>query len=105
MIDLTDVAPHASVPQQTVERFSSQVPDELVEIWERYGYGTFHRGFFKVVDPGLYLAEIGDTLGRVEGNGIAIPIFVTGLADVICWEPEYGVIAIMHRRADTRGLG
>jgi hypothetical protein len=80
VVEIQDFVAHAQVPQETIDRFRGQVPDELIDIWERYGFGTFGQGFFKVVDPGVYLAEIGDTLGRVEGNGIAIPILVTGLA-------------------------
>lgn len=105
MIELTDFVKHADVPQETIDRYRGRVPDELIELWQHYGYGSFGQGFFRLVDPDLYDRHLGDTLGRVEGEGIAIPIMVTGLADLICWEPGHGVIAIVHRDADTRGLG
>lgn len=44
-------------------------------------------------------------LGKVTGQGIAIPIMVTGLADVITWDPGDGVTGIKYRDADTVGLG
>lgn len=53
------------------------MPDELLEIWERYGYGTFGEGFLRLVDPRRYAAEVGDCIGKTQGDGIAIPVMVT----------------------------
>lgn len=103
MIELPDFVPYAPVPADVIDEYRDLVPEQLVELWERYGYGTFGDGFMRIVDPREYEAGIGDVLGKVTGQRISIPIMVTGLADVICWEPP-GVTAICYRMSDTRGI-
>lgn len=105
MVEIADFAPHAPVPAEIIEEYRGRVPDELVEVWEQYGYGTFGEGFLRVIDPKLYEAEVGDCIGKTQGDGIAIPIMVTGLADLITWEPDTGVVGILYREGRTQGLG
>ena len=106
MVQILDFIPHAPVPPEIVEEYRGRVPDELVEIWEQYGYGTFGEGFVRVIDPKLYEAKVRDCIGKTQGDGIAIPIMVTGFGDLITWEPSHpGVIGIMYRLGDTVGLG
>jgi hypothetical protein len=106
MVEIADFVPHAPVPAEIIEEYRGRVPDELIEVWKRYGYGTFGEGFLRVIDPKLYEAEVGDCIGKTQGDGIAIPIMVTGLGDLITWEPSRpGVTAINYRLGDTVGLG
>jgi len=105
MVEIADFVPHAPVPAEIIDEYRGRVPDELVDIWQTYGYGSFGGGFLRVIDPKLYEAEVGDCIGKTQGDGIAIPIMVTGLGDLITWEPSAGVIAILYREGRTRGLG
>ena len=85
MVEIADFVPHAPVPAEIVEEYRGRVPDELIEVWENYGYGTFAEGFLRIIDPKLYEAEVGDCIGKTQGDGIAIPIMVTGLDEVMDW--------------------
>ncbi|PVE96736.1 MULTISPECIES: GAD-like domain-containing protein [unclassified Microbacterium] len=105
MVEIADFVVHAPVPAEIIEEFRGRVPDELVEIWEQYGYGTFGGGFLRLIDPKLYEAEVGDCIGKTQGDGIAIPIMVTGLGDLITWEPSLGIVAIQYRLGTVYGLG
>lgn len=105
MIEIADFVVHAPVPAEVIDEYRGRVPDELVEIWEQYGYGTFGEGFLRVIDPKLYETEVGDCIGKTQGDGIAIPIMVTGLGDLITWEPSLGIVAIQYRLGTTYGLG
>jgi hypothetical protein len=105
MVEIADFVPHAPVPADIIEDYRGRVPDELIEVWENYGYGTFGQGFLRLVDPRLYEAEVGDCIGKTQGDGIAIPFATTGLGDLITWEPSIGVVGIMYRLGDTVGLG
>ena len=106
MVTIADFVPHAPVPVEIIEEYRGRVPDELVEIWEAYGYGTFAQGFLRVIDPRLYEAEVGERICKTEGDGVAIPVMVTGLGDLITWKPSHpGAIGIMFRHGDTVGLG
>ncbi len=105
MIEIPDFVPRAPVPPDLIDAYRDRVPEDLVELWRRYGFGTFAEGFVRIIDPRVYEAGIGDILGKVTGRRIAIPIMVTGLADVITWDPGDGVTGIRYRKEDTTGLG
>lgn len=105
MVEIADFIPHAPVKPEIIADYRGRVPDELVELWEQYGYGTFGEGFLRVINPKLYEAEVGGCIGKTQGDGIAIPIMVTGLGDLITWEPSVGVIGILYREGRTVGLG
>lgn len=106
MVEISDFVPHAPVPVEIIEEYRGRVPDELIEIWEKYGYGTFAEGFLRIIDPKLYEAEVGDCIGKTQGDGVAIPVMVTGLGDLITWEPSLsGLVAIFYRFGETAGLG
>ena len=95
MVEIADFVPHAPVPREIVDEYRGREPDELIEVWENYGYGTFGEGFLRIIDPKLYEAEVGDCIGKTQGDGIAIPVMTTGLGDLITWEPSAGVIGIL----------
>lgn len=106
MVEITDFVPHSPVPPAVVEAYRGRVPDEIVEVWERYGYGTFGEGFVRVIDPALYEEQLGDRIGKTQGDGIAIPVMTTGLGDLITWEPSIGaLVLLMFRSHRVRGLG
>ncbi|WP_431803690.1 T6SS immunity protein Tdi1 domain-containing protein [Microbacterium sp. bgisy203] len=106
MVEILDFVPHAPVPAEIIEEYRGRVPAELVEVWETYGYGTFAEGFLRIIDPKLYEAEVGDCIGKTQGDGVSIPIMTTGLGDLICWEPSLnGVVGIFYRYGSARGLG
>lgn len=104
MVDIADFTAHAPVPEEIVNEYRGRVPQEVIDLWEKYGYGTFAHGFLRVIDPKLYETEVGDCIGRTQGDGIAIPIMVTGLGDLITWEPGTGVVGILYREGRTVGL-
>ncbi|GAA3592172.1 T6SS immunity protein Tdi1 domain-containing protein [Agrococcus terreus] len=104
MIPITDFVLHAPVPQTTIDAYRDRVHPEVVDLWETYGFGTFGYGFFRVIDPVAYERGIGDVLGKVIGQRISIPFLVTGLADVVTWEPGIGVGAI-YRNGSASGVG
>lgn len=105
MIEIPDFEQHAPVPADVIEAYRSRVPEEIVELWERYGYGTFGEGFIRVIDPRAYEDGVGDCIGRVVDSTEAVPVMVTGLADLITWEPGSGLILIRYRDERTAGLG
>lgn len=105
MLEIPDFVPHAPVPAATVDAYDGLVPDEIVELWQRYGYGSFGDGFVRVIDPHAYEERIGNLLGKMIGEGDALPIMVTALADVVLWEPDRGVAGLLLRQRRAVGLG
>ncbi len=105
MIELPDFVHHAPVPQRIIELYRDRVPEELVELWQHYGYGSFGGGFVRVIDPELFETAIGDRIGTAAGDMPSIPIMVTAMADVIVWEAGLGVTGLMFRVGESAGLG
>lgn len=105
MIEMPDFVPHAAVEPDVIENYRDRVPEDMIEVWKHYGYGTFGEGFVRIINPEVYEAGVGACTGRVIGGSESIPLMVTGLADLIVWEPDAGLTAIKYRIEDTRGLG
>lgn len=105
MTQIADFVTHAPVPPEIIDEYRGRVPDELVEIWETYGYGSFSGGFLRVIDPKLYEEAVGYCIGHTQGDRVAVPIMVTGLGDLITWESGQTVVAIQYRRGHTYGMG
>lgn len=71
------------MPQEVIEKYKDQVPEELIQVWKEHGLGTFLNGYLKVVNPDDYDDLLKESYFR--GN-IALPIFVTAFGDIITWE-------------------
>ena len=80
---LKDFTRVAVMPQEVIKKYKDQVPEELVQIWEECGLGTFLDDYLKVINPDEYLELVQETYFR---GGTSIPIFVTAFGDVITWE-------------------
>jgi hypothetical protein len=100
---LPDFIPVAPVPAETIDRYRGRVPDGVIEIWQGQGYGfAGARGFVRVIDPDLYYDRIREALPRPA----MIPVFATGLADVIVWDAEEGALrSLLFRKGDFHALG
>lgn len=83
MVAINDFVQHSPVEPEVWEAYRGRVPDDLVEIWETYGYGSFAGGFLRAINPAEYEAEVGDCLGKTQGDGVAIPVMVTGLGETL----------------------
>ncbi|WP_072314777.1 GAD-like domain-containing protein [Agrococcus sp. Marseille-P2731] len=105
MIEIPDFVAHAPLAPEVIARYRDRVPAELVEIWEQYGTGTFAEGFIRIIDPQQYEDGVGDCIGRVVDSTESIPVMVTGLGDLITWEPGSGLIALIYREERLRGVG
>ncbi|MFX4272525.1 GAD-like domain-containing protein [Propionibacteriaceae bacterium Y1685] len=105
MVEIDDFVAQGSVEPEVIEAYRGRVPDEVIEVWETYGYGTFGEGFLRLINPAVYERELADCIGKTQGDGVAIPIMVTGLADLVTWEPSIGgFVGIKYREGTIAGL-
>ncbi|MDQ0206983.1 T6SS immunity protein Tdi1 domain-containing protein [Alkalicoccobacillus murimartini] len=72
----------SNVSEKTIEDYKGKLPDQILDFWENYGFGTLLNGYLKVINPGSYDEVLKDTFLRSEG---AIPIFTTAMGDVLYW--------------------
>jgi len=92
-----------------VARYRDQVPLELLEVWEDYGFGIFCEGYLKVVNPEDYADLLADTyqLTSTPSSSQALVLFATAMGDLLIWERGYLVrISYRYGQAETisRGL-
>src|SRR5699024_12304490 len=63
-----------------ISKYKGILPGELIETWERYGFGIFANGFLKVINPDDYLNILESSYIRHKQ---ANPIFTTAMGDNI----------------------
>lgn len=85
----------------TCEKYEKILPGELIEVWIKYGMGSFFNGYLKMIDPEEYQELMIDTYFR--GN-VAIPIFVTAFGDMICWEENRYIRMIKYKNGVFKGM-
>lgn len=82
-IMLDDFIKVMAMPQDIVEKYRTMVPDELIQIWQNQGIGTFLGGYLKIINPEEYRDLLDSTYFRGD---LAVPIFVTAFGDIITFE-------------------
>jgi len=50
-IMLDDFIKVMAMPKDVVEKYRTMVPDELIQIWQNQGIGTFLGGYLKIINP------------------------------------------------------
>ncbi|MDR1605465.1 MAG: DUF1851 domain-containing protein [Gracilibacteraceae bacterium] len=92
---------HDTMPQNIVEQYKGIVPDEIIEIWQQYGLGSFKNGFLKIINPEEYNAIL---TVAYSGSDAAVPLFATGMGDIITWENNHTFILVNFGKKILNGL-
>lgn len=106
MREFTDFHQQAPMPEATVAAYRGRVPDALLELWQRYGTGSCVADYVRIIDPALYEPALADCTGRTVGSSSeSIPVAVSGLGDLVVWEPGSGFTMLKFRDHAVRGMG
>ena len=100
--DFTDFQAFAKFHAGVIEKYKSIVPKEIVDIWEQYGLGSFRNGFMKIINPDEYREILDASYAR---SHVAVPLFVTGMGDVITWEDNDSFMLVSIGRKKITGIG
>ncbi|HOJ78501.1 MAG TPA: DUF1851 domain-containing protein [Bacillota bacterium] len=68
------------VTADLVEKYRGIVLDEILEIWQEYGFGDCLNGYLKVINPDEYLPFLKEVYSCTPDE---IPVFATGMGDII----------------------
>ena len=98
---LNDFKKEKEMPKEVIEKYRNLVPKEMIEIWEKYGLGSFLTGYLRVINPDDYKELVEETYFR--GN-VAIPIFITAFADVITLEEDEFIGMIEYKTLDVNAI-
>ena len=76
----SDFKLHEKVAKDIIEKYKDKVGDDVIEIWEKYGFGTTFNGYLKIINP--------DNMQRLLEETYIMPfdetpVFVTGMGDII----------------------
>ena len=95
---LEDFVKVADMPQEVIEKYRDRVPEELVEIWEKQGLGTFLDGYIKLINPEDYIEFVKETF--FDGNN-EIPIGISAFGDVVTWHKNAYVAILEYKIEDV----
>ncbi|MDP4181829.1 MAG: GAD-like domain-containing protein, partial [Bacillota bacterium] len=71
---------YQKVPESTIDKYKSIVGEDVVEIWEKYGFGNTFNGYLKIINPDDIQSLLEETYIMPLDE---IPVFVTGMGDII----------------------
>ncbi|MBC1564301.1 T6SS immunity protein Tdi1 domain-containing protein [Listeria booriae] len=74
------------VSEEILGEYRAKLPEEMINFWTKYGFGTFMEGYFKSVNPIEYKDILEDTSERYTDG---IVLFTTGMGDLIIWSDGY----------------
>ena len=55
----------------SINKYKSVLSDELLDIWEEYGFGTLFNGYLRIINPKEYQELLNETYARGK---VSIPI-------------------------------
>ena len=68
-------------PDEEVLKFFKKIlPNEIIELWEEYGFGEYGNGLIKIVNPKDYMNSLYMWLGQIDYT--KVPIIVTAFGDI-----------------------
>lgn len=83
---LTDFKVNSKVPSEIIKKYKNLIPNEIIDLWQEYGFGTFMQGYFKTVNPEEYMDILQDCSERYKES---VVLFATGMGDLVLWADGY----------------
>lgn len=89
------------VDSKVIEKYKGKIPNELITVWERYGFGSLLNGYLKVINPEEYQEIVEMSYFRAN---VSIPIFVTAFGDIINWEENNYIRIVKYKNGTFKGI-
>ena len=70
-----------TVPETVIQKYEAILPEPIIDLWKKHGFGGYHKGLFWTINPDDYLDNIQEWL-KSDYDG-AYPIMRTGFGDLI----------------------
>lgn len=82
---------------EVIEKYRDRVSEDVVNIWQNYGTGSFCDGYFRIINPDDYIELVKETY--FDGENV-VPIFVTPFADVLVLGEDDYIGMIKYKNHD-----
>lgn len=69
--------------EDIIASYTGKIPEEMLEVWMQYGFGSILEGYLKIVNPDEFQTILKEVYLRSKG---AIVLFTTSMGDIIVWE-------------------
>ena len=96
---MLQIAKGIEISAEMIQKYSTFLPDDIIEIWKEYGYGSLLGGYLRVINPEEYQELLRESYFR--GN-VSIPIFSTAFGDILTLEEGEYIGMIMYKYGDSR---
>lgn len=83
---LSDFNLNSKVSTEIIEKYKTLVPEEIIDLWQNYGFGTFMQGYFKSVNPEEYIDILQKCSQRYTDS---VVLFATSMGDLVIWADNY----------------
>ncbi len=85
------------VSRNIIDKYKDRVGENVIEIWEKYGFGSTFNGYLKIINPDDVQELLEETYIMPFDD---IPVFVTGMGDIISCNSRgsFGILDYRHHR-------
>ncbi len=52
--------------QEIVEKYPGKVPEQIIDLWKQYGFGSMLNGYLRLINPEEYLDILKESYIRYE---------------------------------------
>ena len=82
------------VSPDTIIKYRDKVGEDVIAIWEEYGFGSTFKGYLKIINP----ADLQELLEETYIMPFdEIPVFVTGMGDIIACDSRGNFVILDYR--------
>jgi hypothetical protein len=87
----------AEVPREIIDKYRDKLGKDVIEIWEKYGFGSTFKGYLKIINPDDLQELLEETYIMPFDD---IPVFVTGMGDIITCNSRksFTILDYRHQR-------
>ena len=93
----SDFKLYKKVDEDIINKYKNILGEDIIEIWEKYGFGTTFHGYLKIINPDDYHELLEETYIIPFDD---IPVFVTGMGDIITCDNmgSFSIVDYRHQR-------
>ena len=93
----SDFKLYKRVDKEIIDKYKDVVGNDVVEIWNQYGFGSTFNGYLKIINPDEYQELLEETYIMPFND---IPVFITGIGDIITCNSRgtFSILDYRHQR-------
>ncbi|MFB0844497.1 T6SS immunity protein Tdi1 domain-containing protein [Paenibacillus oleatilyticus] len=92
---------HEIASEKLINQYKDRVPEQLINVWKNYGFGTILNGYLKIVNPDMYRSLLEGVYVRSQES---LVIFTTSMGDLLVWEDNKYLLLLNFRKGKMQGI-